>query len=84
MEMVVITYICTVKSRKDCIMKRPILEYTKEVLAKVSFDPSLFCKELQKAIDTLLTYEIDELKVWLDAYTKNKPELEECMVVINK
>ena len=31
-------------------MARAMFEYTKTVLSKVSFDPTLFHKELQKAI----------------------------------
>ena len=65
-------------------MKRPMIEYTKLILSKVSFDPTLFCKELKKAVDRLLPYEVEELKVWLDVYTKNKPELKECMVHMEK
>lgn len=65
-------------------MKRPMIEYTKMILSKVSFEPSLFCRELQKAVDSLLPYEVEELKVWLNAYTKNKPELKDCMVYIDK
>ncbi|GET45052.1 hypothetical protein [Capnocytophaga felis] len=63
-------------------MKRPMIEYTKMILSKVSFDPGLFRKELTKATDRLLPYEVEELKVWLDAYTKNKPELMECVAYI--
>ena len=65
-------------------MKRATFEYTTMILSKVSFDPNLFCKELKKAIDRLLPYEIEELKVWLDDYTKNKPELMQCMVLMDK
>ena len=65
-------------------MKRAMFEYTKMILSKVSFDPNLFYKELKKAIDRLLPYEIEELKVWLDDYTKNKPELMQCMVLMDK
>lgn len=56
-------------------MKRPMIEYTKKILISVSFDPNLFLKELKKAVDRLLPYELEELKIWLDDYTKNKPEL---------
>ncbi len=63
-------------------MKRPMIEYTKMILSKVSFDPSLFAKELKKAVDRLLPYEVEELKVWLDAYTENKPELIESLAYI--
>lgn len=65
-------------------MKRPMIEYSKMILSKVSFDPSLFYKELSKAINNLLPYEIEELKVWVEAYTKNKPELKDSLVYIEK
>ena len=65
-------------------MKRAMFEYTKMILSKVSFDPNLFYKELNKAIDRLLPYEVEELKVWFDAYTKNKPELSHCKVLMDK
>ena len=44
-------------------MKRAMFEYTKTILSKVSFDPTLFGKELNKAMDRLLPYEVEELKV---------------------
>ncbi len=56
-------------------MARAIFEYTKTVLKKVSFDVELFCKELKKAIERLLPYEIQELKIWLHDFTSNRPEL---------
>ena len=33
-------------------------DYTKFVLERVSFDPKLFCKELEKSIKMLLPYEM--------------------------
>ena len=45
-------------------MARAMLEYTKTVLGKVSFDRTLFCKEVQKAVERLLPYEIEELKIF--------------------
>jgi len=65
-------------------MKRAMFEYTKMILSTVSFDPNLFYKELQKGIDRLLPYEVEELKVWLEAYTKNKPELLKSRVLMDK
>ncbi len=56
-------------------MSRAIFEYTKTVLKKVSFNVDLFCKELKKALDKLLPYEVDELKIWLEEFTANRPEL---------
>ena len=41
-----------------------ILEYSKLILEKVSFDKSLFRKELLKAIHILVKEEIIELKNW--------------------
>jgi len=32
----------------------------------------------------LLPYEVEELKVWLEAYTKNKPELLKSRVLMDK
>ena len=46
-------------------MKRTMVTYTKNVLEKVSFDPSLFCKELDKALKMLLPYEVEQLLDWL-------------------
>ena len=65
-------------------MKRPIIEYTKLILSKVSFDPNLFYRELKKAVNSLLPYEVEELKEWLNVYTKNKPELMQCVTLIEK
>lgn len=65
-------------------MKRPMIEYTKLILSKVSFDPNLFYRELKKAVNSLLPYEIEELKEWLNVYTKNKPELMQCVTLIEK
>lgn len=64
-------------------MSRAMFEYTKTVLKKVSFNTELFCKELEKAIRRLLPYEIDELRIWLIELTKQKPELNACMSIIN-
>lgn len=65
-------------------MARAMFEYTKTVLKKVSFSADLFCKELEKALQRLLPYEIKELKIWLTQFTSNKPELFVCMAIIEK
>lgn len=65
-------------------MKRPMIEYTKLILSKVSFDPNLFYRELKKAVNSLLPYEVEELNEWLNVYTKNKPELMQCVTLIEK
>jgi hypothetical protein len=63
-------------------MARAMFEYTKTVLKKVSFNTELFCKELEKAVKRLLPYEIDELKIWLNDFTYEKPELNRCLLLI--
>ncbi len=60
-------------------MTRPMFSHTKKVLENVSFDPKLFCKELEKAIKILLPYEIEQLIDWLQLYTTGKPELQACL-----
>jgi len=64
-------------------MARAMFEYTKTVLKKVSFSVELFTRELQKAVTRLLPYEIDELRLWLVNFTRQKPELVVCLAVIN-
>lgn len=64
-------------------MARAMLEYTKTILSKVSFDVILFKKELDKAAKRLLPYELDELKVWLHSFTSQNPELSDCILTFN-
>lgn len=64
-------------------MPRMIYDYTKKVLEKVSFDSKLFMKELKKAVRNLLPYEIEHLKKWLLFFTSEKPELKQCLYIIN-
>ena len=63
-------------------MKIAMVDYTKNILESVSFDPKLFCKELEKALKMLLPYEIEQLTHWLLNYTINKPELRQCLIYI--
>lgn len=65
-------------------MSKIMFDYTKSVLERVSFDVLLFCKELEKAIKTLLPYEMDQLREWLLKFTIGKPELKQCLLIINK
>lgn len=65
-------------------MARAMFEYTKEILKKVSFNTDLFCKELDKALKMLLPYEAEELLIWVNHFTSNKPELRVCIRRINK
>ncbi len=65
-------------------MGRAMFTYTKKVLESVSFDPLLFYKELEKAIKILLPYEIEELRVWLASFVQEKPELSDCISLIDQ
>ena len=64
-------------------MSKSMLDHTKNVLKRVSFDVSLFCKELEKACKVLLPYELEELALWVSKFIKEKPELQHCMLLIN-
>jgi len=63
-------------------MARAMFEYTKTVLKKVSFDVNLFCKELEKALQRLLPYEIEELKVFIQSLILQNPELNQCLIYL--
>jgi hypothetical protein len=63
-------------------MSKAMIAYSKSILERVSFDPVLFCKELEKAVKMLLPYEIEELTVWFLNFTKEKPELRECEIYL--
>jgi DNA replication protein DnaD len=65
-------------------MARAVYEYTKTVLKKVSFNAELFRKELEKAMERLLPFEIEELRIWLLKFTANKPELSQQLIVIQQ
>jgi DNA replication protein DnaD len=64
-------------------MSKSMLDHTKSVLKRVSFDVYLFTKELEKACKVLLPYELEELTAWLMKFIKEKPELQHCMLRIN-
>lgn len=59
-----------------------MLDYTKTVLKKVSFDPSLFCKEVQKAIRNLLPNELEEIKVFIQSLIQQNPNLNQCLIYL--
>jgi hypothetical protein len=65
-------------------MSKIMFDYTKSILERVSFDPVLFCKELEKAIKTLLPYEMEQLREWLLSFTIEKPELKQCLIIVNR
>lgn len=56
-----------------------MLEYFKVILSKVSFDKSLFEKELKKALKSLIADDVDRLKVWCYThYSEHQLVLERC------
>ena len=63
-------------------MARAILDYSKTVLKKVSFDVELFSKELEKAVKRLLPFEIEELRIWLLQFTVDRPKLYPSLALI--
>ena len=63
-------------------MYRMIYDYTKSILEKVSFDVRLFTRELRKALNKLLPYEIENLKKWLIYFTNDKPDLKPCVSLV--
>jgi len=64
-------------------MPRAMYEYTKTVLKKVSFDPHLFCREVQKAVKRLLPHELDELRIFIQNLILQNPKLNQCLVYLN-
>ena len=63
-------------------MARAMFEYTKTVLKKVSFDATLFCKEVQKAMQRLLPYEIEELRIFIQSLIQQNPDLSQCLIYL--
>ena len=64
-------------------MRGTMLEYTKTVLQKVSFDARLFSRELKKAMKTLLPKELAELKQWLVEFVTDKPDLQPALIYLS-
>ncbi len=58
-------------------MARAFYNYTITILNKVSFDPELFQKELEKSYKALLPHEKRELKIWLQKFLMKNPQLKE-------
>jgi len=63
-------------------MARAMFEYTKTVLHKVSFDVTLFCKEVQKAMERLLPYEIEELRIFIQSLIQQNPDLQQSLIYL--
>jgi len=49
----------------------------------VSFDTHLFSKELQKAKERLLPYELDELRDYIISLMYQNPSLKPCLVYLD-
>ncbi|MFD2541212.1 hypothetical protein ACFSSB_02680 [Lacinutrix gracilariae] len=65
-------------------MARAMFEYTKTVLNKVSFDAALFCKEVQKAVQRLLPYELEELRIFIQSLVQQNPQLNQCLIYLKE
>lgn len=65
-------------------MARAMYEYTKTILEKVSFDVVLFCKEVEKAIDRLLPYEVEELREFILQLVNENPDLNQCLIYLEE
>lgn len=76
------TNLLTLILKPKLIMARAMFEYTKTVLNKVSFDANLFCKEVQKAMQRLLPYEIEELRIFIQQLVHQNPELNQCLIYL--
>ncbi|MBT8324069.1 MAG: hypothetical protein HKN99_06390 [Winogradskyella sp.] len=63
-------------------MARAMFEYTKTVLHKVSFDATLFCREVEKAMRRLLPYEIEEIRHFILSLVQQNPELNQCLIYL--
>ncbi len=65
-------------------MPTRMFTYTKSILERVSFDPVLFYKEFEKALKVLLPYEVEQLKNWVQQFTEKRPELQNCLILIER
>lgn len=61
---------------KDSTMNKPMMfEYSINILKNVSFDSALFSKELEKAMRTLLPYDVEQLIKWVNDFLIENPKL---------
>lgn len=63
-------------------MARAMFEYTKTILKKVSFDATLFCKEVEKAVKRLLPHELEELRIFIQSLISQNPELNKSLIYL--
>lgn len=62
-----------------------MLEYTKTVLEKVSFNEALFAKELMKSIQWVRTEDVNQLYVWCKNLYGNQYQkvIDQCFQFLN-
>jgi hypothetical protein len=72
------------KEKKVVMNKRMMFEHNIHVLKNVSFDSVLFCKELNKAMHTLLPYDVEQLINWVNEFLIDKPELKADLSLLNE
>jgi hypothetical protein len=48
----------------------------------VSFDTTLFCKEVEKAVKRLLPYELEELRIFIHNLIYQNPELNQSLIYL--
>ncbi len=58
---------------------KTVLNYTKQILEKVSFSVELFSREVKKAFRNLSTEEFQELLIFIKQLIVQKPQLEICL-----
>jgi hypothetical protein len=64
-------------------MSKAMYEYTKSILERVSFDPLLFLQRVRKSNQNFTSYEMEQLREWLLNFTIERPELKQCLLIVN-
>ena len=63
-------------------MERAILDCTKSILKKITFNPYLFSIEVKKAMQRLMHCEKEVLKLFINRLILNNPEPSHCSVYL--
>ncbi|MFV0532012.1 MAG: hypothetical protein ACK5MD_11335 [Flavobacteriales bacterium] len=58
---------------------KTVLDYTKEILEKVSFSVELFSREVKKAFQTLSQEDCRELLIFIEQKVVQNPQLKVCL-----
>ena len=69
---------------KKIMYKQSWLDYSKQILQKVSFDTLLFTKELNKAVQILSETDVEDLERWVYETFSLKLTLEAVKVLDSK